>query len=103
MGSREERAHTDRHRSSVDAIRIERLITVSTSEFLRRVPLFDALDSSEMDALAELAFTRSFTKGQLIILVAESGDSLFIIRQGQVKVSLLHGRRRILRRAGIAR
>ncbi len=63
---------------------------MSTSDFLRRVPLFDALGSSEIDALAELAFTRSFTKGQLIILVAESGDSLFIIRKGQVKVSLLH-------------
>lgn len=69
---------------------LERLIAVSTSTFLRRVPLFDALGSSEIEALAELAFTRRFNKGQLIILAAEAGDSLFIIRTGQVKVSLLH-------------
>ena len=73
-----------------DAVQVERLSAVSTSDFLRRVPLFDALGNSEIEALAELAFARTFTKGQLIILVAETGDSLFIIRKGQVKVSLLH-------------
>lgn len=76
--------------SAIDAVHVERLSTVSTSDFLRRVPLFDALGNSEIEALAELAFTRSFNKGQLIILVAETGDSLFIISKGQVKVSLLH-------------
>ena len=65
-------------------------MAVSTSDFLRRVPLFDALGDSEIEALAEVAFARRFDKGQLIILVAEPGDSLFIIRRGQVKVSLLH-------------
>ena len=66
------------------------LMAVSTAGFLRRVPLFDSLGDAEIEALAEVAFTRRFDKGQLIILVAERGDSLFIIRQGQVKVSLLH-------------
>ena len=63
---------------------------MSTATFLRRVPLFDALGDSEIEALAELAFKRRFNKGQLIILMAEAGDSLFIIRSGQVKVSLIH-------------
>ena len=63
---------------------------MSTATFLRRVPLFDALGDSEIEALAELAFKRRFNKGQLIILMAEAGDSLFIIHSGQVKVSLLH-------------
>ena len=63
---------------------------MSLSQFLRNVQLFDCLGESELDALAELTFTRTFDKGQLIILAEDPGDSLFIIRSGQVKVSLIH-------------
>jgi CRP/FNR family transcriptional regulator/CRP/FNR family cyclic AMP-dependent transcriptional regulator len=58
--------------------------------FLRRVPLFDCLGDGELEALAELTITRTFDKGQLIILADEPGDTLFIVRRGQVKVSLTH-------------
>lgn len=60
------------------------------ADFLRQVSLFDCLGASELEALAELTFSRSFDKGQFIILAEEPGDSLFIIREGQVKVSLIH-------------
>ena len=63
---------------------------MKVTSFLRRVPLFDALGDTEIDALAELAFSRTFDKSQLIILADEPGDTLFIIRSGQVKVSLIH-------------
>ena len=63
---------------------------MSLSQFLRQVPLFDCLGEAELEALAELTVTRSFDKGQFIIMAEEPGDSLFIIRSGQVKVSLIH-------------
>ena len=63
---------------------------MDVASFLRRVPLFDCLGDRELAALADLTFARTFEKGQLIILVDEPGDTLFIIRSGQVKVSLIH-------------
>ena len=63
---------------------------MDVASFLRRVPLFDCLGDQELGALAKLTFARTFEKDQLIILVDEPGDTLFIIRSGQVKVSLIH-------------
>jgi CRP/FNR family transcriptional regulator/CRP/FNR family cyclic AMP-dependent transcriptional regulator len=63
---------------------------MSNANFLRQVALFDCLGDPELEALAELTFSRTFDKGQLIILAKETGDTLFIIRVGQVKVSLIH-------------
>jgi CRP/FNR family transcriptional regulator/CRP/FNR family cyclic AMP-dependent transcriptional regulator len=60
------------------------------TDFLRQVDLFDALGEPELEALAELTFSRTFDKEQFIILAEEPGDTLFIIRSGQVKVSLIH-------------
>lgn len=63
---------------------------MSVATFLRRVPLFDSLGECELEALSELTFTRTFAQDQLIILAEEMGDTLFIVRRGQVKVSLIH-------------
>ena len=63
---------------------------MDVASFLRRVPLFDCLGDQELEALAEVTFPRTFDKGQLIILAEEPGDTLFIVRSGQVKVSLTH-------------
>jgi len=63
---------------------------MSVVTFLRRVPLFDSLGERELEALAELTFSRTFAQDQLIILAEEMGDTLFIVRRGQVKVSLIH-------------
>ena len=64
--------------------------SMSNATFLRQVTLFDCLGDPEIEALAALTFSRTFDKGQLIILAEETGDTLFIIRGGQVKVSLIH-------------
>jgi len=58
-------------------------------EFLRNVSLFESLDEEELKALAELTFTRNFGKDGVIILAEEEGDTLFIIKEGQVKVSIV--------------
>ena len=63
---------------------------MSNASFLRQVALFDCLGDPELEALSELTFSRTFDKDQSIILAEASGDTLFIICSGQVKVSLIH-------------
>lgn len=58
--------------------------------FLRQVPLFKRLDEAQLVALAALVVQRRFAKGEMIILAEAEGDALFVIEQGQVKVSLIH-------------
>ena len=58
-------------------------------DFLRNVSLFESLDQQELEALSDLAFTRTFSKDNVIILAEEEGDTLFIIKKGQVKVSIV--------------
>ena len=66
--------------------------------FLRQVSLFSCLSDQELEDLAQLTSTRSFRKGNVIILAEEEGDAFFVIRAGQVKVSIIHedGRELIL-------
>ena len=58
-------------------------------DFLRNVSLFESLDAHELEALSDLAFTRTFGKDSVIILAEEEGDTLFILKKGQVKVSIV--------------
>ena len=58
-------------------------------DFLRHVSLFESLDQQELEALSDVAFTRTFSKDNVIILAEEEGDTLFILKNGQVKVSIV--------------
>ena len=58
-------------------------------DFLRNVSLFESLDQQELGSLSDLTFTRSFGKDNVIILAEEEGDALFILKKGQVKVSIV--------------
>ncbi len=71
--------------------------------FLRKVQLFDCLEEEQLEALSALIMTRTFYKGELIILAESEGDTLFIIEKGHAKVSILHddGRELILAMLGI--
>ena len=59
------------------------------SETLRNVRLFESLDEDELNALSELTFIRTFEKDNVIIWAEDEGDALFIIADGQVKVSIV--------------
>lgn len=59
------------------------------TSFLRQVPLFEGLKEEDLEAIASVTVTRSFSKDQVIILAEEEGDALFIIHTGQVKVSIV--------------
>ncbi len=56
---------------------------------LRNVPLFEGLDDEELQTIANVTIKRTFTKDSVIILAEEEGESLFIIEDGQVKVSIV--------------
>jgi len=62
---------------------------VDISSFLRNVSLFESLKDEEIEALAEVTVSRRFPREGVIILAEEEGDTLFIIREGQVKVSIV--------------
>ncbi|MEA2485308.1 MAG: family transcriptional regulator, cyclic receptor protein [Actinomycetota bacterium] len=48
--------------------------------------LFGELDPAALSSLAERAVERTYKKGQLLVYQGDSGDSLFVIIEGLVKV-----------------
>jgi CRP-like cAMP-binding protein len=62
---------------------------MQTSDFLATVPLFQGLDSMELQGLAELTRERTYPKGSVIVFEDDPGDSLFVVKDGRVKVVLV--------------
>ena len=58
--------------------------------FLHQISLFQRLSAEQIQALAKLVVQRTVAIEDSIIVAQEDGDTLFIIRTGQVKVSILH-------------
>ena len=65
---------------------------------LRRAELFAHLNDDALDRLAEKAVERSYRKGQLLFYQGDPGDSLFVMVEGLVKVSVVseHGDEMVL-------
>lgn len=74
-----------------------------TAEFLSTVPLLSGLGAVELGRFAEDARERSYVKGNVILFEDDPGDSLFIVREGRVKVVLIgeDGREVILGMLGV--
>lgn len=64
-------------------------VTAPNSDFLATVPLFGGLDASERQRFAEVTRERTYPKGSVILFENDPGDSLYIVRQGRVKVVLI--------------
>lgn len=62
---------------------------MDTAAFLATVPLFRGLEAGEIARFAELARERSYPRGSVILFEEDPGDSLFIVREGHVKVVLV--------------
>src|SRR5436309_8088181 len=58
-------------------------------EVLRSVPLFRQVPEDDLRALARLVRERTHPRGSLILTQGDPGEALFLIRSGQVKVSVL--------------
>ena len=58
----------------------------ANTELLTGVPLFELMDEQERRALAEMLDTVNVTHGQLVFRYGDPGDSLYIVRAGEVEL-----------------
>lgn len=63
--------------------------TGKKSELLENVPLFAGLGGMEIRSLAEVAMVRHVSIDTIILLAEEEGDTLFVIVNGRVKVTVM--------------
>jgi len=64
-------------------------VTTTTVDFLATVQLFNGLDRTELQRFADLTRERFYPRGSVILFENDPGDSLFVVRQGRVKVVLI--------------
>ncbi len=64
-------------------------MTAQTADFLATIPLFSGISRDELNKFAELTRERAYPKGSVILFQDDPGDSLFVLRQGRVKVVLI--------------
>ncbi|HEX8171573.1 MAG TPA: Crp/Fnr family transcriptional regulator [Thermoanaerobaculia bacterium] len=57
--------------------------------FFRKFPLFADLDDRELASIANVAKARRYAKDDVIFHADESGDIFCLIREGQVKVTMI--------------
>jgi CRP/FNR family transcriptional regulator len=56
-------------------------------DLIRKVPLFSTLSNDEFEQLAHVFVTRAYRKGQIIFLEEETGNYMYLVLSGKVKVS----------------
>jgi CRP-like cAMP-binding protein len=59
------------------------------ASFFRKFPLFADLDDRELASIAAVAKTRHYAKDDVVFHADESGDIFCLIREGQVKVTMI--------------
>jgi CRP/FNR family transcriptional regulator, cyclic AMP receptor protein len=56
-------------------------------DLIRKVPLFSTLTDDEFSQLAHIFVMRAYRKGQIIFLEEETGNYMYLVLSGKVKVS----------------
>jgi CRP-like cAMP-binding protein len=56
---------------------------------LQSVPIFSELSPSDLNKIAERMVRRAYTKGQMILLEDDLGQTFFVIAEGSVKITRL--------------
>jgi CRP/FNR family transcriptional regulator, cyclic AMP receptor protein len=56
-------------------------------DLIRRVPLFSTLADDEFNQLSRIFVTRSYGKNQIIFLEEETGNYMYVVLSGKVKVT----------------
>ena len=72
------------------------------AEALRAIPLFASLEGTVLEEIAGLLIDRKFPKDAIVFEEGSSGDYMYLIREGQVKVTKMSedGREKILEMLG---
>src|SRR5512143_452458 len=73
-------------------------------DFLATIPLFATLERDAFQEFAAITREKTYPKGSVILFEDDPGDSLFVVRQGRVKVVLVgeDGREVILGVLGVS-
>ena len=58
-------------------------------DFLRGVPIFVDVDHEQLLLLSDKLLRRSFRRGEVIFQQDEPGDQMYIVKEGQVKISII--------------
>lgn len=56
-------------------------------EYLKRVPLFSGLSPEQLEEIDSIVLVRSYKKGRMIFAEGESGEAVFILKSGLVKLT----------------
>ena len=62
---------------------------MSSVQHLRNVPIFSDLKDSDLNIISDKMISRTYEKGQMILLEESQGETFFIIVSGAVKVTRL--------------
>ena len=57
------------------------------AEIIRRVPLFSTLGDEEYDRISHIFIVRSYRRNQVIFLEEETGNYMYLVLSGKVKVA----------------
>ena len=60
-------------------------------DFLRTIPLFAGVGDDDIESIVELLIERRIPKGHTIVEEGLAGDYMYVIREGEVKVTKLSG------------
>lgn len=61
-----------------------------TTDLLGRLPLFETLNTRELDELGAVAVPRSFQRNEIIFTEGSQGDVMYVIRDGRVLIKREH-------------
>jgi CRP-like cAMP-binding protein len=62
---------------------------METVDFLATVPLFTGLQRDALNEFVSITREKAYPKGSVILFEDDPGDSLYVVRQGRVKVVLV--------------
>jgi CRP/FNR family transcriptional regulator len=60
-------------------------------ELLGRVPVFSALERSDLERIAQLAVPRQFEPGQAVFREGDASDTCYVVREGHARAIRTHG------------
>lgn len=56
-------------------------------EYLKRVPFFEGLTETDLKIVSDVMIERFYPKGSVLFMEGDSGEALYVIKQGRMKIS----------------
>jgi len=68
----------------------------SIVDFLKSITLFEELKTAEISRLERILYTRHYKKGEVIFREGEPGAALYILKEGEVDITINHDEKPIM-------